>query len=97
MQIDPAVWKFGSWLAAVRLVALWSMVIGFRYGDWRQVPGYFLSLLLEPELIIVQRVVNNEHRWLNEDPRLIAYLAVLTFFASYLYAWILVRFRRLSS
>jgi hypothetical protein len=88
------VWKFGSWFAAVRLVSLWSMVIGFRYGDWRQVPGFFLSLLLEPELIFVARVVNTEHRWLNEDPRLIVYLAVLVFFTSYLYAGILLRLSR---
>jgi ATP-dependent Clp protease ATP-binding subunit ClpC len=40
IRVDPAVWKFGSYLAAIRLVALLSIVIAFRYGEWRQVPGH---------------------------------------------------------
>jgi hypothetical protein len=40
VRVNPAVWKFGPWIAAVRLVALWSQVIGFRYGDWRQLPWF---------------------------------------------------------
>ena len=64
------------------------MVIGFRYGDWRQLPAYFLSMLMLPELWVVRHLRNDQPRW-------IAYLAVLTFFASYLYAGIFVRlFRR---
>jgi hypothetical protein len=63
------------------------MVIGFRYGDWRQVPGFFLSLLILPEALIVRHLRNDQPRWT-------AYLAVLIFFASYLYAGILVRLRR---
>jgi hypothetical protein len=86
VRVDPAIWKLGSWIAAVRLVALWSMVIGFRYGDWRQVPGYLLSTLILPEALIVRHLRNDQPRW-------IAYLAVLIFFASYLYAGILVRLR----
>ena len=87
MRVNSEVWKFGSWIAAVRLVALWSIVIGFRYGDWRQLPGFFLSLLILPETLMVRHLRNDQPRW-------IAYLAVLIFFASYLYAGILVRLRR---
>ena len=87
MRVNPGVWKFGSWLAAIRLVALWSIVIGFRYGDWRCLPGSFLSVLILPETVMVRHLRNDEPRW-------IAYLAVLIFFASYLYAGILVRLRR---
>jgi hypothetical protein len=60
------------------------MVIGFRYGDWRQIPAYFLSMLLLPELWVVRQMQGDQPRWT-------AYLAMLTFFASYLYAAILVR------
>ncbi len=87
MRIDPAVWKLGSWLAALRLVALWSMVIGFRYGDWRQLPGYFLSFVMLPELWIVRQLRNDQPRWIVD-------LAVLTFFMSYVYAWVLLRLYR---
>ena len=80
-------WKFGSWIAAVRLVALWSQVIGFRYGDWRQVPGFLMSTLMLPELFALRHMRNDQPRW-------IAYLALIIFFASYLYAWILVRLFR---
>jgi len=83
MRTGRAVWKLGFWIAAVRLVALWSIVIGFRYGDWRQVPGYLLSMLILPETFLVRHLRNDQPRW-------IAYLVVLIFFASYLYAWILV-------
>ena len=84
MRIDPAVWKLGFWIAAVRLVAEWSVVIGFRYSDWRQVAAYVLSMLILPEAFIVRNLRNEQPRW-------IAYLTVLVFFASYLYAWLLVR------
>jgi len=87
VKVNPAVWKFGSWIAAVRLVALWSEVIGFRYGDWRQVPGFFLSALILPEAFMVRHLRDDQPRW-------IAYLALLVFFTSYLYAGILVRLRR---
>lgn len=87
MRVNPAVWKFGSWIAAVRLVALWSQVIGFRYGDWRQLPGFFMSVLILPELFVVRHLRNDEPRW-------VAYLALIIFFASYLYSWILVRLFR---
>jgi hypothetical protein len=87
VKANSAVWKIGSCIAAIRLIALWSMVIGFRYGDWRQVPVYFLSMLLLPELWAVRQLQNDQPRW-------IAYLALLTFFASYLYALILVRLLR---
>jgi hypothetical protein len=87
VRIDPAVWKLGSCLAALRLVALWSMVIGFRHGDWRQVPGYFLSFVMLPELLIVRQLRNDQPQWIVD-------LAVLTFFLSYLYAWVLLRLRR---
>jgi hypothetical protein len=87
MRIDPAIWKFGSWIAAIRLVALWSQVIGFSYGDWRQLPGYFLSLFILPELYVVRDLRNDQPRW-------VAHLALLIFFSSYLYAGILVWVRR---
>ena len=87
MRVDPKVWKLGSWIAAVSLVALWSIVIGFRYGDWRQVPGYFLSILILPETFLVRHLRNDQPRW-------IAYLAVLIFFFSYFYAGIVVRLRQ---
>lgn len=87
MRVNPAVWKFGSWVAAVRLVALWSQVIGFRYGDWRQLPGFFMSVLILSELFVVRHLRNDEPRW-------IAYLALIIFFASYFYSWILVRLFR---
>ena len=87
VRVDPAVWKPGFWIAAVRLIALWSMVIGFRYGDWRQVAGYLLSILILPEDLIVRHLRNDQPQW-------IAYLAVLIFFSSYLYAWILIRLRQ---
>ena len=93
MRIDPTIWKFGFWFAAVRLIALWSMIIGLRYGDWRQVPGYFLSTLILPELIITFKFGSYQVRW-QEDPRTIVHLAVLIFFASYFYAWIAARLRR---
>jgi hypothetical protein len=87
MRVNPGVWKVGSWIAAVRLIALWSIVIGFRYSDWRQVAGFLMSLLIMPETLMVRHLRNDQPRW-------IAYLAVLIFFASYLYAGILVRLRR---
>jgi hypothetical protein len=87
VKVDPNVWKLGSWIAAVRLIALWSIVIGFRYGDWRQVPGYLLSMLILPETLLVRGLRNDQPRWT-------AYLAVLIFFASYFYAGIVVRLRR---
>lgn len=86
-RINPAVWKLGSWIAAVRLVAVWSMAIGFRYGDWRQVPGFLLSFLILPEAFIVRHLRSDQPRW-------IAYLTLLVFFTSYLYAGIFVRLRR---
>ena len=87
MRVNPAVWKFGSWIAAVRLIALWSQVIGSRYGDWRQLPGYFMTVFILPELVVVRHLRSDESRW-------VAYLALLIFFASYLYAGILVRLFR---
>jgi hypothetical protein len=60
------------------------MVTGFRYGDWRQLPGYFLSIVVLPELYVVRHMRDDQPRW-------VAYLAVLTFFASYVYAAILIR------
>ena len=87
LRVDPNVWKLGSWIAAVRLIALWSIVIGFRYGDWRQVPGYLLSMLILPETLLVRNLRNDQPRW-------IAYLAVLIFFASYFYAGIVVWLRK---
>jgi hypothetical protein len=84
MRVDSKVWILGSCIAGVRLIALWSIVIGFRYGDWRQVPAYFLSMLILPETLLVRHLRNDQPRW-------IAYLAVLIFFASYFYAGIVVR------
>jgi hypothetical protein len=87
VRTNPAVWKFGSWIAGVRLIALWSQVIGFRYGDWRQLPGFFMSVFILPELFVVRHLRNDEPRW-------IVYLVLLIFFTSYLYAGILVRLLR---
>ena len=87
VRIDPAVWKLGSLLAAIRLAALWSIVIGFRYGDWRQVPGFFAQFLLLPELLTMRHLLRDQARWT-------ANLALLIFVGSYLYAWLLVRLRR---
>jgi hypothetical protein len=92
MRIDSTIWRLGFWFAAVRLVALWSMIIGFQYGDWHQLPGSFLSMLILPELFIVSRFGTYQQRW--QDPRTIAHLAVLIFFASYFYAWVFARLRR---
>ncbi|MGH9746573.1 MAG: hypothetical protein ACRD59_10755 [Candidatus Acidiferrales bacterium] len=85
--MDPVVWKYGSWIAAARLAALWCMVTGFRYGDWRQLPAYFLTTLILPELMLLRNLRSDQPRW-------IADLAVLTFFASYLYAWLVARLLR---
>jgi hypothetical protein len=87
MRIDPTVWKLGFWLAAVRLAALWSIVIGFRYGDWRQVPGFFLQFLILPEALMMRHVRHDQTRWA-------ASMTLVLLLASYAYAWILVRLRR---
>ena len=63
------------------------MVIEFRYGDWRQLPGFFMSSLILPELLVVRHLRNDQPLW-------IAYLALLIFFMSYLYAEILLRLSR---
>jgi hypothetical protein len=84
VTVNSPVWKIGFWIAAVRVIALWSMIVGFRYGDWRQMPAYLLSMLLLPELFVVRHLRDDQPRW-------IASLAVLSFFGSYLYAAILVR------
>jgi len=90
LRIDPAVWKFGSWLAAIRVAALWSIVIGFHYGDWRQVPGFLLQFLILPEALMMRHVRSDQARWTAD-------LALVIFVASYLSAWILVRLRRRAS
>jgi hypothetical protein len=87
MRMDPTVWKLGSWLAAIRLAALWSIVIGFRYGDWRQVPGFFLQFLILPEALVMRHVRHDRTRWA-------AGMTLVVLLASYAYAWILVRLRR---
>ena len=87
MRIDPSVWEFGSWLAAIRLAVLWSIVIGFAYGDWRQVPGYALQFVILPELLMMRHERSDLARWT-------ANLALVIFLASYLYAWVFVRLRR---
>jgi hypothetical protein len=86
VRVDSKVWKLGFWIAAIRLIALWSIVVGFRYDDWRQVAGYFLSFLILPDTLVVRHLRNDQPRW-------IAYLAVLIFFSSYFYAGIVVRLR----
>ncbi len=52
MRVEAAVWKFGSWIAAIRLVSLWSMVVGLRYGDWRQNLGIFFRSSLRQSLFL---------------------------------------------
>jgi hypothetical protein len=68
-------------------VALWSQAIGSNYGDWRQLPGFLMSPVIMPELFVMRHLLNDQPRW-------IVYLALLIFFASYLYAAILVRLLR---
>ena len=63
------------------------MVIGFRYGDSRQVPGFFLSFLILPELYLL-RALNLYNSREYVDAREVAYLALLSFFTSYLYVGI---------
>jgi hypothetical protein len=90
MKADSTVWKWGFWIAAIRLLALWATVIGFRYSDWRQVAGYFLSFLYLPEAFVLRALRNNTSTWA-------VYMSVLIFFASFLYSAILIRLFRKTS
>jgi len=87
MKASSAIWKWGFLIAVIRLAALWATVIGFRYSDWRQVAGYFLSFLYMPEALVLRSLRNDTSTW-------VVYMSVLIFFASFLYSAILVRLFR---
>ncbi len=85
MRNDPRVWKFGSVIAAVRLLALWFMVVAASNpAGWSQATGFYLGYLMLPELVILHVIRGDAPRW-------IAGLAVLSFITSYLWAWLLLR------
>lgn len=90
MKTGSAVWKWGLLIAAIRLAALFSTVIGFRYSDWRQVAGYFLSVLYLPEALLLRSLRYDTTKWAVS-------MAVVIFFASFLYSAILVHLFRKTS
>jgi hypothetical protein len=85
MRNDQAIWKFGSGIATVRLLALWFMVVAASNpAGWSQATGFYLSFLMLPELLILHVIRDDAPRW-------VAGVAILSFITSYLWAWLLLR------
>jgi hypothetical protein len=80
VRIDEALWKYGSLLALIPIFAVWYIgVVAAHTGGWLTLPAAFLVIPLLPEAIFVSRFRNDPPTW-------IAYLALVEFLGSYLWA-----------